>query len=539
MVSNKTSMTGSMEQFTGSPPTDDPRLPSYECPEYVKSKRLWDFLLDMYNGAQEWFVPSVGVVDQHKAEKYLPKEQKEILDDYVSRLTRSPFHRKFKDIIKGFAGLLSAFEIDNNIPQQVAQHLEDIDGLGNSLTVFLNSLDKIALRDGHVFVMVDYPPALPEEDAGKVRTILDDITARRRFWFSIIDPRDVINYEVHTENGQISIDHITIKEWLRVPQAYGSEYKQVYRVLRPGAWFLYDIVLNKATGEWAAVLLEQGATNIDKVPVIFYSLTSSDSFRSEPELMNVAELNLNLYHLISDYNSILHMCNLPLPVRKGYLTLGTATSEDEFIIGPHTLVDLPADGDFFYAEPSGTALESTRNAILDCTTAIDRVFIAVTSNEGSAKTATESIITSSATETSLFMMAMAKESATKELFDMVALYEGQQPSEGSIDVNKDIFRPPVTPEQLALLFDSSLITLKSALEQLHELGLVADVDAELSELESKAEEDMKLALKTAAGLEEDKLFNGQEDKQGENPTRAEQGGVASPKVGWPTRVQPG
>lgn len=296
----------------------------------------------------------------------------------------------------------------------------------------------------------------------------------------------MINWDVETKDGQTKINHATLKERRLIPKGYGHVSQTVYKVLTPGFWREYEMVQG-TNQEWRAVLLGEGATSIDQVPLIYYSLSSKTPFYSDPPLLNTAEQNLTHYQLYSDYYEVLHHCNLPVPVRKG-IVYAAMDEEDipPLILGPHALVDLPPDGDFYYREPTGAAIAATESAIANLETSMDRALLSFLSTGEAQKTATEILIHSAQTEANLFGMGEMKESNVEQMFDLIAAYY-RQDNGGTIHVNKDILRPPITPEQVALVYREGIISHETAVEKLAELGAVDDPVIELKRVEQEKE----------------------------------------------------
>lgn len=478
----------SLEEFD-KPPTNDPTLPSYQCEDYNRMLPWWEFINDMYEGSGNWIIPSVGVTDWEKARRYLPQEIKENDTAYQSRLLRSPYLKKLQQIITGFSGLLSDFTLDESTIPSIEEAQENIDLQGNSLNVFLKEADKRALRDGHSFVLVDYP----NDPDRQFLTALDDNLDPSRFYLVLIDAINIPNWDIAWVKGTPRIQHVTVRETQETKDGYGYTTKTVYRVMRPGVHEIYEIV-KAGQNKWEAKLLNRYETTIQEVPLIFYSLSSKNYFSSEPPLVNAAQQNLLHYQLMSDYIAIMHSCNLPVPVRKGVLLPGQDIKDaPPMVIGPNSGIDLPSDGDFMFAEPSGGALEATRQAILDVQDTIDRMFLSFISSADSEKTATEVMIQSAQTEANLFGMAELKESNAEQIFDMIAMYEGQE-NGGTISSNKDILREPVTPEQIALVYEKGIISRETAILRLEEMSIVDDAQAELSKVEAEKEADMEAGM---------------------------------------------
>lgn len=494
------------------PPTNDPSLPNYQVPEYNTFIDNWEFLHDQWVGRDKWYKPSCGIVDDQKSNLYLPREAKEPTSAYKARLARSPYLRRLEPIIDGFAGLLAEYYLED-VPEGLEEYFNNIDLMGNSFQVFLKECDKMALRDGHCFVYVDYP-VMQEE---VTRSALDDQSDTRQPYLVLIDPRNVPNWSYDFVNGEMVIQHVTIKETIKVQNGdFGYEYKEVWRVLTPGAFAVFEIVRDTDTGNWVPQLIEQGVTSLSEVPFVYYSVSDLHPFTSFPPLLNLAELNLLHYQQSSDYYTVMHMCNLPVPVRKGAMELdGTIP---ELILGPNSPVDVPIDGDFAFVEPAGTAIEATRQSIIDIESKMDEMALSFLSGNQQEKTATEVSIQSAQTQSFLSTLADQKESAATTMLKLMGMYVNQQ-EVGKICINKDLLRPPITPEQVALCFKEGIISRETAVARLAELGIVEDPEEEVKKLdaeeEANIEKGQQMFMETAeAALNETNQPTGNQFNQG-------------------------
>jgi hypothetical protein len=123
--------------------------------------------------------------------------------------------------------------------------------------------------------------------------------------------------------------------------------------------------------------------------------------------------------------------NMPVPVRKGAKPLapqvpGQPPVFPPLVIGPNSVVDIPVDADFFFAEPSGNAIASSQADIEKLESAMDRVSLSAMSGIGdAAKTATESMLNAAQSQSVLSGMARRKESAVQAVFADWVDYTGE------------------------------------------------------------------------------------------------------------------
>ncbi len=89
----------------------------------------------MAEGRSAWFLNGY-ITDPLKAEIYLPPENQEPEAEYIKRLRRSYFERRFGESLETFASFLSSFCLKPETIPSITDALDDIDRKGNSLEAF-------------------------------------------------------------------------------------------------------------------------------------------------------------------------------------------------------------------------------------------------------------------------------------------------------------------------------------------------------------------------------------------------------------------
>lgn len=403
----------------------DPSLPDYQHLFYREILPTLIELQDLWDGKENWFKNGM-MVDSEKCNRYLPREKHDLDFQYIHRLERSRYENRFRDAIeKDFAGLLTQFQL-KDASEALEKYQDNIDLKGNSLTAFLKAADALALRDGLCYIYADYQRADPNIRGE------DERQARGRRPFLILYPRHQIhNWEVHYEYGEEQIDLVIIKEYAYVKVGkYGQELEERYRILTPGAYEVQKII--ESDGQKVAVpALDSngnaiaGTTNLTKVPLIPYSLTSTESFEVNTfPTKDIADLCLELYRLHSDKLENLHLCNIPVPTfhekNLEYSTKGEKNSTKEAVINYSTAywnVDLK------WAEPDGKAILHSQQECKTAHAAIDSKTLAFLSGSQIARTATEANLDASQSRSNFAGLSAQKESAVERVFKFFDAYE--------------------------------------------------------------------------------------------------------------------
>lgn len=468
---------------TDYPPIDDPTLPSYECMAYRKRKYSWMFISDFLAGASEWYQPAKGIVNEKKAQSYLPKEEGEHPEDWKFRVSQTPFSGRPAATVNGFANLLTNFTHEDLHPQ-LEEHLENWDKSGNSLTQFAKNADCHALSFGVSWIGVEYSADSIAQNRAEEKE------RGSRSWSCLYHPLNVINWDAEYVNGKEVLKLLVIKRQQAERKGYGATYKTLYRVYVPGQWIDFEIVKKNTTTadgkRWVAVEQGRGELSQDLIPVVPYYGAPSLA-QIAPPLYNVFDLTLREYNLASDYYACLHACNRAVPVTIGRIVAGeNPASLPPLVISSRREIAIPAGGDFKFAEPTGNALAATATSRADIDKAIDRESLQFAGDRQGEMTATEAELHAKATEGTLMGLAEAKESAFQTVFMIGAGYFGSNEDGGKLVVNKSLLSPRLTPDQLVMLYNNSLISQESAVKRLSMLGTYPDPEEELKRLIAEA-----------------------------------------------------
>lgn len=364
--------------------------------------------------------------------EYLIRTKFEPRDSYEERYKRSFYINLYKPTIVGFAGLLSDVKITTEPHPSLIAYIDDVDLQGNDLTTFLNIVDKKSFIDGWVGVFTDYD------------------NQKQRPYFRIVPKRTVINCDEKAE------EMVVIKT---------TNEKRSNRYLKESVTNYLDLGVgeyrtaernSKGVIEYEAVeMTDVRGQRLPRIPFVFYTRTnqldnieddSSNPLGILPPLIDVAFSNLAHYRKLSEYHDFLHKCNLPVAVRKGAASRAKGSDEDltpPLIIATNTVIDLPPEGSFEWVEPSGTAVDASRQDIIDIETNIAKQSLAFFSAEnGTGMTDTEASLRSSQVKSSLKQLCTDKKSAVNKLFRDWAMWYGESNDDkdyGQISIDDKIF----------------------------------------------------------------------------------------------------
>lgn len=461
----------------------DESLPNYTRDEFERFAGQLEFVADMWEGKWAWFDYLLLVEsDPSKAKRYLPYEVDETVEEYALRLNRSHFYRFFRASIEVFSGFLSDFNLQEETPDRIKQLLGDVDGKGNNLQTFLRLADEKALRDGHCYVLVDYPRIQP-------RNAREERESGARPYLSLVDRRNIRNWLLN--ESETETEQVTITEQIKVQSGlYGVQSVPQYRVLKKNSFEVWRL-----PKENDPILVDSGETSIGEVPLVCYSSSGNEikKFESELPLIDLAETNLKHYQRLSDYIEKEHAVNMPVLVvqelDRDYDDPLATDSQDkegkpEIKLGSRSaLWNLDAK----FIEPQASSLQESRASIKNIEENIEKRTLTFLTTTEAPKTATEISAFTSPTKANFQSMADAKENNTKQIFELMGKFLGLSGEVGGITVNRLIIEGGLSVDESRMLIEmhgNGQISLKTLLKNL--------IDGKKVKLSSSVQDEINL-----------------------------------------------
>lgn len=294
-------------------------------------------------------------------EKYLPRFPAEENDNYKFRLNSTTVMTNiFADIVESLS--TKPFEqparLDGeNIPQELADFSNDVDGSGNSLSVFASNVFFNAVKSGIDWIFVDYPTVGPN-----IRNLADAKSAGIRPFWSHILGRNIL---------QVESKFITSKEELTYVRIYEPGDTDHIRIIERDdtgmvTWRLYaktDIWNEKEETFFAQI--NGGVMAIDEIPLVpfFTGRRDGKTFRFSPPLRAAADLQRHLYQQESGLNYATTLTAYPMLTGNGVKpAMNPDGSVKQIAVGPNRVLYAPPNadgsvGNWKYIEPSSNSLD--------------------------------------------------------------------------------------------------------------------------------------------------------------------------------------
>jgi len=349
----------------------------------------------------------------------------------------------------------------NDVGDVIREQLFDVDLQGNDLNVWCYEVSRLAIRYGHVGVLVDAPAA----------------GAKGRPYWVTYSPREILGWRTEIIDGMQKFTQLRLLEKVTEQDGdYGEKEVEQVRVLTPGAFEIHR--RNEKSGEYT--LHEEGTTSLTEIPFAVAYANRVNFMESRPPMEDIAELNLKAYQIQSDLDNQLHISAVPMLAFFGF----PQTSE-EVSAGPGEAIAFPSDGKAEYIEPDGKSFNAQFERLDRLEKQINNLGLAaVLGQKLSAETAESKRIDRSQGDSTMMVVAQQVQDLIDNCLLFHANYLGSNEA-GSSFVNRDFLAARLDPQEigsLLQLYTAGTITQETLLKQLEQgevLGDEFDVEEEL------------------------------------------------------------
>jgi hypothetical protein len=423
----------------------DPAQAWYAMEEY------WLLIEDLMGGTSQM---------RKRHRRYLPQEPREADDSYDNRLSRSVCPPYYQRLERMLAGMLTRKPVRlNDTSDVIREQLFDVDQQGNDLNVWTYETARVAIRYGHVGVLVDAPT-----DGG------------RPYWVTY-SPRQILGWRTERKDGKAMLTQLRLAETTTVSDGeYGERIVDQVRVLTPGA---YQLWRRDETKDYE--LIDEGTTSLSEIPFSVAYTGRCGYLESRPPMNDIADLNLKAYQVQSDLDNQLHICAVPMLAFFGF-----PSSAEEVSAGPGEALAFPAEGKAEYIEPGGGSFEYQFRRLEQLAAQINELGLsAVLGQKLSAETAEAKRIDRSQGDSTMQVIAQNMQDMIDNCLQFHAQFMQGREAPGSCLVNRDFVGGILDPTEIKALLElytAGTITQETLLQRLADgevLGDDFDVEAEL------------------------------------------------------------
>lgn len=300
---------------------------------------------------------------QQGGTEYLPQFPDETNEDYDFRLKTCKFTNVYRDVVEGLATKPFQDEISligsDNMPQELLDFVEDVDGCGSNLTTFASLTFFNGINYAIDWIFVDYPNvgdpySITVADAKRMNL--------RPYWRHILG-KNVLDVKTIMNGSKEVVVYFKYQE-----PTFGDEPLKVREFFTDETgvnWRLWVESFNQDTKEKEFVVVDEGKMTIDFIPVVPFMTGRRDgnSFKFYPPLRDCADLQITLYQNESALEYIKILACYPMLATDGIKAkLGADGKPSKIGVGPgRVLYGVPQEngngGTWKYVEPNANSLE--------------------------------------------------------------------------------------------------------------------------------------------------------------------------------------
>lgn len=225
-------------------------------------------------------------------------------------------------------------------------------------------------------------------------------------------------------------------------------------------------------------------------PVAWYGTSTRDKFgEGQPPMLSLADQSLDHFVVSSDQRELMRKLALPVPTRTGMPPPAPGMPAPDVVLGSNSIMDLPPGASFAFNEPGCGSLEARAKEIAHIEELIEAQTLNFMYGDNATKTATQSEMEAGSAQSKISLLAGSKHNTLQRIMAIWCAFTGEDLPDGAgIHLPENLFRKPFDPaaaQMVASLYDSTLMSKRSAIDLLIKGGIntaVTDADEELQRL---------------------------------------------------------
>jgi hypothetical protein len=371
-------------------------------------------------------------------EKFLPIEPNEERVDWEARLKRTTLDPYYKEGVTHTVSKVFAHELQfSDVPKELEVMLEDIDQQQRNATQFGADVFTEAVNLGVSYLLVDYPSVKQPFD-----NRAQELAAGLRPYWVRISPLNLLDIRSSSFNGAERLSLFRYLEHVGADNGSDDQIEQIreYRQTaldsgQPGP-VEYTLYRKGTNTNWA--IHSQGLITQDAIPVAVNYTNRTQFGLGSPPLLDLAELNIEHWRKRSDLNNILHICNVPFLLAKGFDTVmdphtGRPAEALEINIRKAIITSKP-DASIEWVMHSGSTIAVAMQDLERLEARMQALASTLVTGRSGNPTATATAINAAEANAELKQMALSLQDACNAALYFTAYYLGL-PVYGRIDVN--------------------------------------------------------------------------------------------------------
>lgn len=249
-------------------------------------------------------------------------------------------------------------QVDDDVPAQIRDMLNDVDRRRSGLSVFLRDWFKEGLTCAFAHVLVDSPYVEKEG-----RTKADDLREGIRPFWSFLKPEDVLFMASTYVGSQEVLTHVRISETEKEMDGFVQKSKRRIRVFDRklsgddvGVWVtVYEEQRTKSKKvEWVQIKPSR-RIDIDEIPLVTFYADRQGLQLGKPPIEDLVDLNLAHWRSTSDHTNVLTVARFPIIGASGI----PHEEANNIVLAPRKILATRNEkGKFYYVEHSGAAVKA-------------------------------------------------------------------------------------------------------------------------------------------------------------------------------------
>jgi hypothetical protein len=360
-----------------------------------------------------------------QASSYLPQEPRETDEAHESRVARSVLSPYAQRIIETAAGAILRKPIHIEGNDYWKKFAENVDGLGSDLNEFARRILVSSLTYGHSAILVDYPPA------SKALSLAEERALERRPYFVPVEAPQIWGWRQETTLPTSPLTQVRIHEYTTQPQGdFGETQVEQMRVIYPGSYDLY------IQGQKSFILHESGKFTLPEIPLVPIYANRLGMLRSQPPLLDIANLNITHYQRQADLIHALHVAAMPILILEGF-----DMDTNEVSVGVNYALSMPPGNKAYYVQSDASSFAAQAEEIKAIETQMSTLGITkLFGQKFVSESADSKRIDQAQSNSVLAVLSMEVCAGLKRAFEMASQYVGIEPPEIYLDRDFDFYR---------------------------------------------------------------------------------------------------
>lgn len=314
------------------------------------------------------------IVDGIKAmrlagDDFLPRFSEEEAEEFEFRLSLTKMTNVYRDIVESLSAKPFEREVlllGDDVPDQLKEFCLDVDGAGNNITAFTNSVFFNGINSAIDWIYIDFPKV-----EGQFANMAEYKAAGMRPYWSRVLARNVIRASSKMING---VETLT---FIRIFEPGDTNHIREFERDDNGVvtWRLFKDTGKKDSKTGTAYALSEGGPmKIGTIPLVPFITGRRDgrTWKILPAMQDAADLQVELYQQESGLKFAKTLTAYPMLSANGVKPMMQADGKTpmKVRVGPNRILYAPPDGagksgNWEYVEPSAESLKFLASDIIE------------------------------------------------------------------------------------------------------------------------------------------------------------------------------